>query len=60
MKKIDITLKISNLNQWEAERFYRRLLAGENPIHPTISQHLTEQIVKKLGYTPEKLDENTI
>jgi len=53
MKKIDITIKIENLNQWEAEIFYNRLVKGLNPIHPTGSMTLKEQIIKQLGYIPE-------
>ena len=53
MKKIDITLNINTMNQWDAERFYNKLEKGLNPLHPTATMHLKKKIVEQLGYTPE-------
>ncbi len=53
MKKIDIELKISNLNIWEAEKLYIRLDKGLNPLHATMVQIFKEQLIKQLGYTPK-------
>ena len=49
MKKYDIDICIRNLNQWEAERMYNRLVLGkETVLHPTTQQVLCEKLKEKL------------
>ena len=57
MKKLNISININNLNEFEARRLYCRLAGDENPLHPTAIKVLKEQIEKVLGYKPS---ENTI
>lgn len=52
-KRFDLSVNLNNITPQNMEEIYNKLLKGLNPIHPTGTKALKEEIISRLGYVPE-------